>query len=198
LHQAAYEIQQAAKENLAAAESELGLANVSLEEGHTSNEIEVSIQRALKVFQDAKSFNDEAKAEASFARLLAAQGKPAEALKAARRASAVSPKSDPNYRLGIDVATARIRAATGDSRMISGQAATSLRRTLAEAHKFGFYGIELEAKLALGEIEVNSGNASSGRILLERVQREAQQRGFALIAAQAGNRVRPAFPDRRN
>jgi eukaryotic-like serine/threonine-protein kinase len=198
LHEAAHDIQQAAQEKLSAAQTELGLVNVSLEEGHASNEIEVSIQHALKVFQDSKSFNDEAKAEASFARLLAAQGKPVEALKAAERASAVSPRSDPNYRLGIDVATARIRAATADSKMVSGQAATSLRRTLAEAHKFGFYGIELEAKLALGEIEVNSGNVSSGRILLERVQREAQQRGFALIAAQAGSRVRPASRDRRN
>jgi hypothetical protein len=48
--------------------------------------------------------------------------------------------------------------------------------TLAEARKLRYFGIELEARLALGEIEVKSGVRARGRAQLQTVERDASKK----------------------
>jgi hypothetical protein len=46
-------------------------------------------------------------------------------------------------------------------------------------------GYQLEAELALGEVETTSGNVSAGMNLLAGVRRGAQERGYRLIEYKA-------------
>jgi len=56
---------------------------------------------------------------------------------------------------------------------------------IAEAMKSGFADYQLEARLALGEIEMQSGNPSAGRSRLDALEKDARVRGFLLIARKA-------------
>jgi hypothetical protein len=47
-------------------------------------------------------------------------------------------------------------------------------------------GDALEARLALGEIEMKNGNAAEGRERLEELEKEAKGKGFGRIAREAG------------
>jgi hypothetical protein len=89
------------------------------------------------------------------------------------------------------VNVARIRAASlhnGSLTPVLG----GLISTLAEARKLGYFGIELEARLALGEIEVKSGVLTRGRAQLQTVERDASQKGFVLLARKAASHLREA------
>lgn len=56
---------------------------------------------------------------------------------------------------------------------------------LAGARKLGFWGIEFDAQLALGEIEKKSGHADAGRCRLAALERDAKAVGFGLMARKA-------------
>jgi len=51
----------------------------------------------------------------------------------------------------------------------------------------GLLGYAFEARLALGEIEMSSGNRAAGRGRLESLQKDANQKGLGLIAQQAAS-----------
>ncbi len=51
--------------------------------------------------------------------------------------------------------------------------------------KVGSYGRQLEARLALGEIEMKSGKTAAGRARLEALEAEARTKGYKLIARKA-------------
>jgi hypothetical protein len=59
------------------------------------------------------------------------------------------------------------------------------RSTFAEANKLGFVQTQMEASLALGEIQVKGQNPAAGRVALLQLAKDAQARGFALIATKA-------------
>jgi hypothetical protein len=62
-----------------------------------------------------------------------------------------------------------------------------LEATLAEAKEDGFVRYELEARLVLGEIELKSANPLVGRTGLTAVEKDADAKGFYLIARKAAN-----------
>jgi len=64
-------------------------------------------------------------------------------------------------------------------------AISRLQQVRAEAAQAGFITYALEARLALGEIEILSGNRSSGLAHLESLRKEASDRGLGLIAQRA-------------
>ncbi|MCP4660212.1 MAG: hypothetical protein GY856_32835, partial [bacterium] len=49
----------------------------------------------------------------------------------------------------------------------------------------GLLALQLEARLALGEVELAAGELTAGRSRLEALAEEARSRGFGLIARQA-------------
>jgi len=87
----------------------------------------------------------------------------------------------PAVRMNYGIAAARVRAAIGGT----AEATQSLEATLAEANKYGYLGYQFEARLALGEIELNSDKTGDGRVRLEVLQKEAAAKGFGLIARKA-------------
>ena len=54
-------------------------------------------------------------------------------------------------------------------------------------------GYQLEARLALAEIEIQSGKCNAGRSLLAALEKEAKAKGFALIARKAGFAIAKAL-----
>jgi hypothetical protein len=53
------------------------------------------------------------------------------------------------------------------------------------ASKHKYFGYQLEARLALGEIETGAGKIAAGRARLTALQKDAAAKGFLLIARKA-------------
>jgi len=56
---------------------------------------------------------------------------------------------------------------------------------LAEVTKFGYLPYQFEARLAIGETEMQSGKSSTGRPRLEALEKDARGKVFFLIARKA-------------
>jgi hypothetical protein len=65
-----------------------------------------------------------------------------------------------------------------------------LREVIARATTATFAGIALEARLALGEMELNSSNRAIGISHLQTLQKDAVSGGFGLIARKADAALR--------
>jgi tetratricopeptide (TPR) repeat protein len=170
-----------------AAASLLYLAILALED-HKSLEAERIAAETAQEFHHEKSAADEAAAEEVEARSLLAQGKISEAQAAINRANVLA-RGLPNLPLSFDMSatSARIRLA----RKSSPNAATTtsakkdLESSLVLAHKCGYLEYEYKISLALGEIELQSGDTTRGRARLQAVVSDANRKGFGLIARNA-------------
>ena len=167
-----------------AAANVLVRANVALEEGRVEDSIS-DARRAVELFRGETLADEEAFAEAAVGRALMASEKAHEALQAVDRSLAHAAVSDNRLlRLSVAIASTRVRAATQAPATI-GDAAKSLETVRLEAARYGFVTLGLEARLALGELEVHAGSVSAGRARLSALEREARARGFGLIARKA-------------
>jgi predicted negative regulator of RcsB-dependent stress response len=139
-------------------------------------------RQAAERFRKEKSPDDEANALAVLAHSLFEQGKIHEAETAIDRAAQLAAKSQDNdFRGPIDIMAARIQGASGKT----DAAAKSLQSILAQQTQLGDVPLQFEARLALGEIEVKSGNSASGRSRLTALENDANAKGFVLIARKA-------------
>ena len=109
------------------------------------------------------------------ARALLAEGKPARAREEIDSAAGLAAKSqNREVRLRFAVTAARVH-----------EDSTSLGAALAESAKYHLLGVEFEARLALGEIEIKTGRSATGRAPLGALEKDATARGFMLIARNA-------------
>jgi hypothetical protein len=180
---------------LQAAETELDLDELDLEEGHNARRLEPSIRRVLEVFRHGtdlagnNSADDQASSLILLARCLLVDGEFSDASAAAQQAVKMAARAESDVGLRIAVAAARVDFAVlgrasgnnANASEISGR----LRGTMAEARKLRYPMIELEAQLALGEIEMKSGAVENGRSLLQTVAAEASRRHYSQIARKA-------------
>lgn len=177
-------LRQGTQQEVAAGENRLGLAELGLEEGRPASEAEAIARQAIQLFHNAKVADDEAMADTLLARALLMEGKSAEATRAIDQATGISSRGqDPSYRMLVAVASARIHAVAdenGAARIIQ-----TLKSTIAAARKMGYVGIELEARLALGEIDTKSGKTAEGRTVLTELEKDARAKDFGLIARKA-------------
>jgi tetratricopeptide (TPR) repeat protein/tRNA A-37 threonylcarbamoyl transferase component Bud32 len=168
----------------ASTEIRLALAQLAIEGGHPAA-AEAPAREAAEEFRQERAADDELSAHTVLARSLLAQGKYPAAQEAIDRARALLNKSgDLDTRFSFRITAARVRQASGrpSDRL---EAANSLEAVLGEAKKAGFFGHELEAGLALGEIGLKSGNVAQARGRLEALERQAAAQGFGLIARKA-------------
>jgi tetratricopeptide (TPR) repeat protein len=129
-------------------------------------------------------------ANAVLAQCLLEQGKTGDAQRAIERAAAILGKChDRELELRVTITAARVRAALG-SRADKAEAAKSLRELAKEATKIGFANYGLEARLALGQCEMQAGNSTQARADLKAVAKDAGNKGFALIAGKAAVALR--------
>ena len=136
---------------------------------------------ASRAFHTAQDESDKALAGARFAESLIAQNKTLEATKAMGDFMSLLPVLGIGDRLDVLTAAARVKAASSNTQ----GALADLQSIINEAHRQGLYGVELRARLAHGEIKVRSGEKPSGYALLEGLEKEAEARGYALIARNA-------------
>ena len=160
---------------------ETSLASLALEEGRPS-EAEALTRKAVGRFQRRQWPDGEALAWAILAKSFLGQGEPDKAQEAIARAAELAEKRrKPWLHFEVDIDSARVRAAMRNF----AEAKKSLRETLAAAKKDGSFRFHLEARLALGEIEMKSGHSGAARAHLETVEKDATAHGFALIARRA-------------
>lgn len=180
----ALQIRSTLGQKLAVQSSGLFLASLSIEEGQPE-QAEAPARKAAEEFGRGKLLEDEGTAFIILARSLLGQKKFLEANKAIERARAPLEKSENlPLRISLAITSARVLAASGKPADLA-LAEKNLQSTLAEATRIGFVGYQFEARLALGEIELKSGDAVKGRAGLAALEKEAKAKGFGLIARKA-------------
>jgi serine/threonine protein kinase/tetratricopeptide (TPR) repeat protein len=163
------------------AETSSRYAELLIEEGQFQ-EAETLLRQALEEFLAERLSDDEIEARAILAYAFVAQRKTAEAQAEINSAQRLVTKSqNAPTRLKLQIIAARQRART-DTIV---EAKNRFETVLTDATKYGFIGYELEAKLALGEIEMNSGKTAAGRVQLASLQKEAVANGFLSISRKA-------------
>jgi tetratricopeptide (TPR) repeat protein/TolB-like protein len=180
-HEDALAVREQLHETLTIVESHIALAELAIEEGKPA-EGEALARSAADESQRGKQVDNESLARLVLARALLAQRKPVEARKEIARCRSLLDKSENRQgRLALGITDARLSAEAGQS----AAAITEVDSIRERAAKAGLAGVELEARLARGEIEMRSGNVAAGRARLETLQKDASARGFALVARKA-------------
>jgi tetratricopeptide (TPR) repeat protein len=159
----------------------LRLAALSLEEGRPA-ETEKAAREVVEVSRKQKSVEAQADAHTLLARALLTEGKLKEAMTEVDQAKVLWEKSRDFQRyFDIGIVSARILAQTHNP----AEAEKQLNLLLDESTRDGLVSYQFEIRLALGEIEMKSGNASSGVAHLRALERDASAKGFLLIAHKA-------------
>jgi len=159
----------------------LGIAQLALEEGDAAT-AEPHAHWAADQFHTLHQSNLEAQARAIQARALQGLNRTDAARQSVREAVELTRTGENRWaRLAVSIAAGRV---AGDSGQID-----EARRTLAaardEARSLGLWLQRLDATLALGQLELRSGDHRTGQILLEALRREAAGKGFGLVAGHA-------------
>jgi len=188
MYDQALALRTSAGEKLTIAETQLALADLSLEEARSPAEREAVVRRALEIFQTQKAHDDETEAWSILARALLAEGKVAPAKEAMQHARSLAAKSqNPEIRWQTAITAARIE--TADKNPARSATGIATRKELAtlitKSREFGYMGIELDARLALAEIEMKSGQTTPGRAHLTAIEADAKAKGYNLIARKA-------------
>jgi eukaryotic-like serine/threonine-protein kinase len=164
-----------------AAESQVALALSSIEDGKL-DEAEQSAREAAAEFQKQKALADEAAAQIVLARVFLARHQIASAKQAIELALTLAQSSHSrDVQISARVVAARIRAEFGGSV----EEIRNLKEASAEARKIGFLEGDFQARLAIGEIEMRSGQTAIGRTQLLALQQDAKAKSFVLIAQKA-------------
>src|SRR5712664_2508872 len=172
-----------------AAHVDLRLAELFLDEGKTK-EAAIAARHAADVFEKTKATVDEAAANLLLAKMLLVDGRIAEARKSVSQVMTVATEThNRELELSAALTTARVHAASGNPADIN-ESIAKLNRVIADATAASFLGVAFEARLALGEIEMNSSNRAAGRARLEALEKESTSDGFLTIARKAAAALR--------
>jgi len=164
-------------QHLQATAARLDLARVELADGNAA--AAVAAAREAAVWYGTHGMRGrEAGALAVLAESHLRAGSLAAARQAANQARAQAAKSeDRELRIAVATRVARVDAAAGNA----AEALTALRGAIAEADTSGLVARGLEARLALGEIELAGGDRR-GLETLGALRADAAKRGFELLA----------------
>jgi tetratricopeptide (TPR) repeat protein len=192
--QAALDIRRTRNRMYGVSESQASLAELALEERHPE-QAESLLRLAITEFEKEKEEPDIASAYTILSRTLLMQGKVEEARQAIAHAAEVSRSSpDPALKLPIAIQNSRVKAATVSQKATPAPAMAAarmqLRATIGTARRLGYYGLECEARLALGELELEASPAL-GRSQLATLASESRRHGLELFARQAEAAISP-------
>lgn len=162
-------------------ENEIGLGEIAVEQSQPQ-EAKKQIDAALSYVREHKDPGDEVGAQVMLARLDLAQGNTLAASHAMDAANTVLRHfpQDREAHLIFGITEARIQAATGKP----AAARRTLDAVLADTRKYSFVRYQLEARLAMCEVEAKTDPAIA-RIHAKSLQNEAGSKGFGLIARKA-------------
>ena len=162
----------------------LHLAETFLDEGKGA-EAESLIRQSADVFGQTKAGRYLVESNLLQTNALAAQGRNAEARTLIDQVTKAAADSH-NRRLELKAAitAARIQAALA-SPAEAVEPVKRLRTVILDASEASFTDIVLDARLAVGEIELRSGYRAEGNAHLEALEKDAKSGGFQLIARKA-------------
>lgn len=159
----------------------LDLTRVALSEERYDEAARLA-REASEWYRAREMTGNEAQAMSLLAEALLRQGRLADAQQAAERARTRAEKSeDRELRVLVAARLARVDAAAGRPE----PAIRELRQRIPEAQAAGYVHASLHARLALGELLLAAGDPDAGRRTLLEIWREAQARGFTLLAGRA-------------
>jgi len=162
----------------------VALADLSLDRANSAEAI-AAARQAASVFEQTKTIRDEAMGDLIQAKALLMEGKHTEADVYIERTTKIAQSShDRELELQARLMKARIQAASKNAADVN-KSIRGLDGVLAEAQAGSFEAIALEARLALGEIELSSGNHAAGRAQLEKLEKDARREGLQLVARKA-------------
>ncbi len=157
------------------------LAEVAKEENH-KEDAKRQINELLASLHSQKDPSSEVAAESLLASIDVASGSTAEATQAMEAAQSelrqIPQDREAHFIFGI--AQSRVQAATGKL----SEARQSVNAVVADSAKHGNVRYELEARLALCEV-VAKTDLNAAKVQAKALQKEANSRGFALIARKA-------------
>jgi tetratricopeptide (TPR) repeat protein len=175
----------------AQAQQTIALAESTLDQDEFVDTL-AAARRAAHVFEPTRTERDAAMAGLLEAKALLMEGSQTEARVFIEPAIKITQTShDRELELSARVMAARIEAASKNPADLN-QAVGGLDAVLTEATAGSFEAIAFEARLALGQIELNSRKQSSGRAHLAALEKEADRRGFQLVARKAAAALRVA------
>jgi tetratricopeptide (TPR) repeat protein len=129
--------------------------------------------------------DDAAEAEGALAVAWLKEGNLLEAQRAIARADQrLQVTEDRLLRLTGGIAAARVQAATKVAANVS-SAQQRLETLIQEASDLGAVALALDARLALGEIDMIAGDRADGRARLAALERDALAKGFVAVARRA-------------
>jgi tetratricopeptide (TPR) repeat protein len=170
-----------AGEKQAATESRVFLAKLTIEEGHASD-AEASARECQQQFHKEQQADDELSASIALIDALLAQGKQGEAQEEVGAAQQLDNKSQNRFlRLQFELISGRVVLASDHP-----DASRPLfQRVAADAHRYGFVGLELADELALAELANKTKRSPQAQVQLHALQKLANSKGFGLIARKA-------------
>ncbi|HEX4963418.1 MAG TPA: tetratricopeptide repeat protein [Thermoanaerobaculia bacterium] len=124
---------------------------------------------------------DQARALALLASALLGEGRSGPAGEAAVQAAALAqPSENPSLQIFVTTGAAPAAALTAPAAALD-----RLRGAALQADRLGLVTAALEARLALGSLEIGAGNTAAGRATLEEVRRAAESKGHKGLAQRA-------------
>jgi len=166
-----------------AAETRLALAELDCDMGK-GTEAEQLSRSAVEAFRADAYADEQIFAQSMLSRALLQQGKVDEARTAITEAVRLSENSqDVTVRIPVMLDHAYVMAA----RKNLGAAETTAQEALTRARRLGLFRLQLEASLALGQIQMIGPNPAAGRVRLQALEKSARSRGFELIARKTAN-----------
>ncbi len=193
LDQADAEAKKTGENDLAAENAEF--AELALEEGRAAAGEALALRIEERARKESRP-SDAADACEILARCLLAEGNVLAAQAAIARAwSYLGERKAADSLFNISLTAARVQAATGDykGRTNVDAAIRRVDSVLAAARKDGFAGVQLEARLAHGEIRIQSGHTAEARAELSALMKDATTKGYGLLARKASHLLTPVF-----
>ena len=166
-------------DKLAMASLNVSLASLALEQ-NGAPQAESLARAALQEFQAEKLPDQEAGAHDVLAQALLSQHKIDEAVAEVAAARALAANDQPTL-LSLAITEARVTAAKGSP----AEAIKKLLGVSQRAKGAGLVPYELQARLAIGQIQVASGADEQARAALQSLSRDAKQQRYKLIARTA-------------
>jgi serine/threonine protein kinase/tetratricopeptide (TPR) repeat protein/TolB-like protein len=161
--------------------SQLFLGIVAMEEMHWAD-AEALGRKAAEEFRSEKKPDFEAYAQALLARAEFNQGRREQANATIAQAEALATKVvDPHVRCFVGISSARIAAGMGKS----ARAVAMFNRALELATAAGLFPYQLEARLGLSEVRLQTGQVNAGKAMLASLEKEAAGKGYLEIAHKA-------------
>jgi DNA-binding winged helix-turn-helix (wHTH) protein/tetratricopeptide (TPR) repeat protein len=161
------------------------IADLDTDEGH-GDAAETLLRPAILEFEKEKADPDIISAYTSLSHALLVEGKVDEARKAIAHAVEVNrSNSDAMLKLGVAIQNSRMEIANvQDPNAGISAARLQLHASIATAKRLGYYGLECEARLALGELEAKM-NPVLAKTQLTALASETRSHGLELLARQA-------------